>query len=214
MPLDLNKPDGKSATAIPPDRVNMRYPNKKTMNLLAPEQVHTDYRSALIAGIVLAILVFAFAKFAVFDRYAAVDAKQEQLESVRTELAQIEKQLGGYDALEREYQAYAGMGTNANGVPDALVVARMVNDVLGSDSKMTSLTMSGTQLRVKLEGYSLKQIGELTDRFKQQDAVKKITVSTANTDSSDEKGVSATLTISLVEDPAPASAAKDAAQTP
>lgn len=191
-------------------RVNLRYPNKKSMNLLAPEQTQADYRTALLAGAVLAVLVFAFAKFAVFDRYATVSSKQHELTAMRTELTSVEKQLDGYDELEREYQAYTGMGTGVNGVPDALIVANMVSDVLGSDSNVTSMTLDGAVLKVKLDGYSLKRVGELTEDFKKQDAVKGITVSMADTSTSDSKGVSATLTIALTEEAAATPANKTA----
>ena len=202
MAIDLNRPIGQSkgpAAALP---------SKKSINLLVREsKSHNAWKYALVA-FVLAALVALFAKFAVFDVYKQLDLKRAELHAAKQELAAVEKQAEGYDAVLEEYRSFVGTGQDS--FVDALEVMDLVASVVEPNATVSAVSASGGMVQVNVKDIALGSLGQLADDLREDPLVEEVSVSAANEEaaggegveadgeSAREKSVSATLQITLV----------------
>lgn len=203
MAIDLNKPIGASAAAA----ASTALPTKTTMNLLVHERKTSGAWKYVLAGLVLAALVAAFAKFAVFDVFSQVDLKKAELHASQQELSAVQQQLEGYDQVLDEYRSYTGI-VSEGGI-DALQVMDMVANVVQPRATVTAASTSDGMLVVNVKDISLDNLGKLADILRSEETIESVTVTTASETASKaasensqeeaglEKTVAATLQIVL-----------------
>ena len=196
MALDLNKPIGAAPAA------STALPSKTGMNLLVRERKTRGAWKYVLAAAALALLVAAFAKFAVVDVFKQIDLKNTELHAAQQELSAVNKQLENYDAVLEEYRSYTGIASE--GTVDALSVMNMVGNVIQPRATVTAASTADGMLVVNVKGISLDELGKLADTLRAESMIKDVVVTTATEASSKTEGeeaeattVSATLQITL-----------------
>ena len=202
MALDWNKPIGGKKKSGGKGKGKGKgsagaLPSKKTMNLLSTDQRSGDQRRRIITIAAIVLVALLFGKFAVFDLFAQVNAKQQELGDAQTEMIAAQAQLGDYSSVISEYQTYMGTDHVGSMVPDALIVVRMIDQVVGKDANINGISMSETEVTVNIDKITLKKVGDLAKKLRKQEIVDSVSVSMAD-NSQQGKNVSATLTITLI----------------
>ena len=83
------------------------YPSKQYLNLAVKEKSDLDARTAIPAVIAVLVLVGLFAKFAIIDRFAKVDAANMALAELNVQRSIINAELEDYDKTVEEYKKYS-----------------------------------------------------------------------------------------------------------
>ncbi|MBR3234479.1 MAG: hypothetical protein IKG11_02580 [Atopobiaceae bacterium] len=193
-----------------PRRTKDEYPSKTFMNMVVPDE---HERSAVKTGILAALGVIGlllFAKFGVFDFYARVIQKSNELSERTDVLTDIRSQLGDYNEVLETYRMYEAVRmTSEAGDVAAVDALALVDTYVIPVAKLDSLDLAENVLSLELSGISLDTVGSLVSTLYQQKIVSGVQVSTATDETNAnnrEKTVS--MTISLQS-----SAASDAADS-
>ena len=172
------------------------YPSKQYLNLAVKEKNGIDAKIAIPAIIAVLVLVGLFAKFAVLDRFAKVDAAQTELNNLNVERSIINAKLEDYDATVEEYKKYSVSWMDD--VEKALVLKTDMIDLINSEilknSETRSISISGNTISAQLVGLSLTDTSALIDRLYSRPDVKDVQVYTATT----EEAVGGQVIVSLL----------------
>lgn len=172
-------------------------PTKTTMNLMSKDRHAGDQRKRIITIAAIVLVAVLFGKFAIFDLFAQVNAKQNELGQAQTEMISAQSQLGDYSSVLSEYQSYIGAEREGSLIPDALIVVKMIDHVVGEEANITGISMSDTQVTVNINKITLKKVGDLAKKLRKQEIVQSVSVSTAD-NAQQGSDVTATLTVTLI----------------
>ena len=170
--------------------------SKTSMNLVSRDPAQTNPVTTAIVGVVLAIVIILFAKFAVIDQLAGVNALRGELAEQQGLLAAAQAELEEYDAVLAEYQSYSSADQAGLEYPDALFVIKTINRVAKPYGTTTSVAVGQGVATVNIENATLREIGALAKELKEQAVFTDVSVSTAANKSAESK-VEASLSIKL-----------------
>lgn len=172
------------------------YPQKRTMNLYYKSDRTTKPATAALYVIFVLVVALGLGKFLVYDLWSEVRNARARLESLETQLAVITEQLENYDEVKNRYQKYSATEEEAAQV-DRMEILNMLNDSIGANAQMSSLSISGRSVSVQFSGVTLAQTAEIVRLLEQSPIVERTSVNTAS-NKEDEGGlVSAGVLIDL-----------------
>ena len=172
------------------------YPSKQYLNLAVKEKNGIDAKVAIPAIIAVLVLVGLFAKFAIMDRFAKVEAAQTELTNLKLERSVINAKLEDYDATVEEYKKYSVSWMDD--IEKALVLKTDMIDLINSEilknSETRSISISGNTISAQLVGLSLTDTSALIDRLYARPDVQDVQMFTATT----EEAVGGQVIVSLL----------------
>lgn len=198
MALDWNKEISFSGLKKRAPKPKDEFPSKTYMNLMVSEKKSFDLRSNIPLIVVLLIIVVLVMKFGVFDFYARVDAKQAELNAHQQTLNSLNGELTNYNTVLEEYEGYESMSITSSGLRvDALEALNLVDRFVAPSARVVSISLVGNTLTLNLTDISLDGVGKLASTLYEQDMVANVSVSTAATQETASKDVTAAITITL-----------------
>ena len=198
MALDWNKEISFSGLKKRAPKPKDEFPSKTYMNLMVSEKKSFDLRSNIPLIVILLIVVVLVMKFGVFDFYARVDAKQAELNAHQQTLNSLNAELTNYNTVLEEYEGYESMSITSSGLRvDALEALNLVDRFVAPSARVVSISLVGNTLTLNLTDISLDGVGKLASTLYEQDMVANVSVSTAATQETASKDVTAAITITL-----------------
>lgn len=183
------------------NRKNEITPTKEHMNLVVQTKKERNVKKIALTTIIVLIVAVLFAKFAVIDFMAQVNAKQIELaEQQQLKATAIEK-LATYDEVADEYEKYGFFEIdNEKGVlsVDATEALDLVDKYIANKATVSGLNLAGDTMTLTLTDIALNDVGKLTNELDKLDFVQNVSVSTAATQN-DQSSVVTTMTIKLGE---------------
>ena len=198
MALDWNKEISFSGLKKRAPKPKDEFPSKTYMNLMVSEKKSFDLRSNIPLIVILLIIVVLVMKFGVFDFYARVDAKQAELNAHQQTLNSLNAELTNYNTVLEEYEGYESMSITSSGLRvDALEALNLVDRFVAPSARVVSISLVDNTLTLNLTDISLDGVGKLASTLYEQDMVANVSVSTAATQETASKDVTAAITITL-----------------
>ena len=173
------------------------YPTKRSINLATAGQTLTSRYNNIFLGVLLAILLVIFVKFAVVDPLLASAQNSNQISSAQAELNQLKASNAGKSATSEEYAHYVVPNLTADETsltPRDDIVALLKDKVVGIGS-ISSLKVTGNTVTVTCVNVGLQDLSSLVKSLESDKRVSYVTVSTAQ--ASEGKASSATVVISM-----------------
>ena len=152
-------------------------PSKTTLNLVIKEK--SEFRLTRLVPAVLAVLVIAaiFGKFAVVDRFAALNEAERQLAGEQAHLQALVAGYADFDEVQAEYNRYTYADFDRT-IPDRQDVLRLLERYVFPVSGTRQLSISGKSVSLTLTGMTLEEISTLISKLDADPLVDSITVST------------------------------------
>lgn len=176
MALFLSKKQPKNAAAI-------KYPTKTTLNLVIHEKTENSLSVVTPVFVVLAIAIILFTKFAVIDRYIALNKAEKTYEASVSQLHQINEKLKGYDEVARKYHIVAKEYLTQE---QAILVNRielldlLQNDLAGIGTFET-IEITRNQVTLGVKATTLDKIRALRETLLKEEYVRNVTLDNATT---------------------------------
>lgn len=193
MKLTLKKtPKAKPIKPIKPKHVfNLANYNKKP----------TNYPALIIGLVIVLAAAFAIGKFAVVDRFAALDKANAEAAALQAQIDSNYAQIESMDGVTEVYAHYTYSGMTADEL--ALVsrsdVMNMISSVVLPNADVTSWTLQGNTLTMRIDNTTLANVNQIVALMETQDIVNysfvQTAASTTNKDTSEY--VSAQITVYL-----------------
>ncbi len=169
--------------APPDDPRGMKMPRRRTppakraMNLMLREK--KPFRPSRWIPGVLAVLLLAglFGKYAVYDRFAALNRAEAELRENREALAAAWDACAGYGEVEDRYAHYSYAGFDRS-IADRLDVMALLERRVFPVCPVTRLSVSGKTVSMTLTGLSLSRLSQLAAELEAEPLVASATVST------------------------------------
>ena len=182
MALDWSKEISFSGLGKGKQGAKTAFPSKTYMNLIAEDKKQLEVRKTVLVGILLLLIVVAFAKFGVFDFYDRVNHKQAELTQLQSKEASLAAQLVDYNEVLTEYRAYESsrISTDENTVSAADALA-LVDKYIAPYARVASIDLLGNTVSLSLADITLDAAGTLVGALNAQPIVANVTVSTATT---------------------------------
>ncbi|WNX84422.1 hypothetical protein RWV98_17905 [Agathobaculum sp. NTUH-O15-33] len=157
------------------------YPSKTSLNLAIRERTINSPSRIIPLTLLVALLIFAFAKFAVIDRLLQVSAAQSEVDGLRSQLDTLNEANAGYEDLLTEYARNSSGWMSAEEV--ALVDRNTVFDLLQTavlpSANLRDMSVNLNVLSLNLTGLSLRDASTIVNRLKARDDVIDVMVFTA-----------------------------------
>lgn len=182
MALDWSKEISFSGLGKGKQGAKTAFPSKTYMNLIAEDKKQLEVRKTVLVGILLLLIVVAFAKFGVFDFYDRVNHKQAELTRLQATESSLAAQLVDYNDVLTEYRAYESsrISTDENTVSAADALA-LVDRYIAPYARVASIDLHGNTMSLSLADITLDAAGTLVGALNAQPIVANVTVSTATT---------------------------------
>ncbi len=170
------------------NRHRKRYPVKTSVNLLYKEKHGISVLQTLLAVVLFAVVLTAFAKFAVVDRLKASGRALGEAEDLENRLARLERSNSDYEEVLREYQHYyfssSDSAENESSVSGAYVdcqdVMELVDAELLQKAGIQMVNLTGNVLTVNLTKINLERASEIAKNLGENKMVREVMVSAAN----------------------------------
>lgn len=179
--------------------VKKEFPSKQYLNLAVKEKKQIDIKVAIPAIFLIIIAAIAFAKFAVVDRFAKVDAAERELADYQMRLSATNVQLQNYDEVLAEYQKYSvsWMDDVEKNLVKKTDMIQLLNNEILKNSETRSLSISGNTISAQLVGLSLAETSRLVERLYTHDDVADVQVFSATTEEAQENQVIVSLLVTM-----------------
>ncbi len=170
-------------------------PFKTTINLAQKERRSANVGAVLPVAIALAVFIGLFCKFGVIDRLNKVTEMERQTAETQQLLQQAQAKTKDYDSVREKYESSTAVQT---GGVDPMSCLTVLEEYLLDDAAVSSFSVSGSTVSVKLSNVTLNQISAIYTRLKASSLVSGVKVYTAQTGSKNAGKVTASITIQMV----------------
>lgn len=172
-------------------------PEKRTLNLVIKEKKSIDPMKWIPGVIVVLILAALFGKFAVYDRYAALEDAENELASQKQQLQDTLDAMSDFNEVQENYNKYSYTGYDRT-IADRLDVLDLLERQVFPVCEVQSMAISGKTINMSLTDLNLSQVSQLIASLEAEPLVSNVYVSTASHDNDQEIG-SATMSVELVD---------------
>ena len=161
----------------------VRLPSKQAINLAGVGTKPIKLYIAIPAILLIIAAAALLSKFAVVDRLIQVNAAENQVYRLRSELSAAYERLAGFDELNELYAhyTYSGMTVEELTRVDRSEVIALIQSVIIPKVLIDSWSVSANQLTMSITGASLQEINLLVQELNEQTIVDFCTVRTAST---------------------------------
>ena len=171
-------------------------PTKTVLNLVIKEIPPHYYRNLLIATIIVAAAILAFAKFGVIDRLALVDEEWRITNDVRAQVAVFAGSNADYYDVRVEYDDYFAGSAAQGTVVDVMEVLRIVDEHLKPVAAVSSVELSNSTLSVLLGGITLDEATViLLKLYETEPLVVSVEIYTASSPEGEQTSISMTIVL-------------------
>lgn len=167
---------------------------KTTINLAQKERHNTNVGAVLPVAIALAVFIGLFCKFGVIDRLNKVTEMEKQTAETQQLLQQAQVKTKDYDSVREKYESSTAVQA---GAVDPMSCLTLLQEYLLDSAEVSSFSVSGSTISVKMSNVTLNQLSAIYDRLKASPLVSGVKVYTAQTGSKNADKVTAAMTIQM-----------------
>jgi hypothetical protein len=173
---------------------------KTTINFVGVEEKETNVKNVVAASILVVVCAVIFSKFAVIDRYNALMNEQAKVTQLEAEMNQGLATINESKALYDQYNHYTWSSMHEDEVErvSRVKIAKLVDNISSKVTSVNSFTVSDDLLTVNITAPALSTISKLAMGVEAERIVESCNVSTAQTNTEEEKstnGVEAQLLV-------------------
>ena len=178
------------------NRRKQSLPTKTVINLVINEIPPYYYRNLLIATIIVAAVILAFAKFAVIDRLALADEEWRLANDVRAQVTTFTGANADYYEVREEYEEYFAGSATQGTVVDVMEVLRIIDEHLKPVAAVSSVQLAESTLSVELGGITLDEAtGILLKLYETEPLVVSVEIFTASSPEGEQTSISMTIVL-------------------
>lgn len=157
------------------------YPTKTTINFYIKEEKKTGVSTILLYTVFVIVVIFALAKWLVFDLVADLNKEMAAYENNKATLESYQEKLSDYDAVNTEYNRYSySYLTETDMVRDRMDVLKMLEATIFRSSNVQSVVISDNIVSVSLTEVDLEGTSALAKKIENYEMVESVTVNTAS----------------------------------
>lgn len=179
-----------------------KYPDKTTINLVRFQTEKSASKDILII-LLIAVVLIAFGKFAVFDQLNRIQEaqrihaiKQEELQTLKQQNASFEQVKEEYDRVTEWYMTEA-----EKAIIDKMDVLAMLEDDLKPYVEVKSISVNGTTISIQAGQTTMETVSEFLLRLQMDPRNRTATVTTTSAAGSSQSGtamVTSTIIIDFI----------------
>lgn len=179
-------------------RKKIVYPSKRSMNLYYKPDRTTKTATIMLYVMFFAVVLFALSKILVYDMWAELRAKQEQLETRQEELADYAEKLVDYDEVLWEYERYSATPEETL-TTDRMELIALIDSAVRPTAKVDNFSVSGEQMLLQFSRVTLREVADIVQALEASPLVTETMVNTASTTESGPERVQASILIQLAQ---------------
>lgn len=170
---------------------SIKIPQKSTINLVIHEKSTQTMLTLILGSIIIAVLVFCVAKFAVFDQYARLDKAEQEYDAVSSQAQQLESVAATYNEVLFEYRTHAKDWVTSDSTVnvDRQAVLNLLETEVMPCGTVTSVALQGNVMTVEMSGLTLQKVSEMRTSMLQSPIVASVSVNTAASESDTQASV-------------------------
>lgn len=175
-------------------------PHKTSINLAIREKKPNRFTVSAPLTLLIIALAVVFGKFAVADRLAHLNEKQQELARIQSAVVQLQEDTADYDEVAGEYSRYAAswMTEEEQNAADRLQAVELVQQELMAVARVERFSVAENVLSASLADVTLDATAALVQRLESLPTVGSVAVYTANNQVEAGKGTAVTMTITLL----------------
>ncbi|MBO4277680.1 MAG: hypothetical protein J5925_04730 [Clostridia bacterium] len=195
--MELFKTGSKKFTAV-------HVPGKRSINLAEVGVKKVNYKAAIPAIIIIAVLAVLISKFGVIDRFVKVADAEREVAELQARIDTAQARIQSYGELRETYAhyTYSDMTEEELNRADRVGVMELLKRVVMPKAAISTWSVSGNQLKVMLNAGTLEEINGIAQSLMDEPTVDYCTISTAVTDKDyveTAKGVTANIIVYLTK---------------
>ena len=164
-----------------------RFLTKKGINLAADYDARNRRLSMILGSIIVVVVVFAVAKFGVYDLIDRRNAAISEYTAVHVQYEDAQQKLVNYDEVLLEYRTYSmeWMENDTSGkyvsVPRREIL-NMIEKNMMKKGDVSEIEIEGDSVIVTMSGMNLKEISKMCTKLEELDFVEDATLQTASSE--------------------------------
>ncbi|MBE6910461.1 MAG: hypothetical protein E7474_12970 [Ruminococcaceae bacterium] len=172
-------------------KVRGKLPDKRTINLATVNQQKINWLLALPLILLIVVVAAAFAKFAVMDRYDAVNRAQGEVSNLENELLMYNTKIESFGELNDIYghYTYSDMTEEELTRADRVAMMDLIERVVTPNTPADGWRVSGNQMSIDINGRTLQEINVVVQLLLAEDEVAFCNVNTAKTNEKSDQPV-------------------------
>lgn len=166
-----------------------KYPSKQNINLAAIKtQNRIPTAKLIIFSVVIIIIAFAFAKFAVADRFINATRLQQEVSELRSKADAIKASTADFSDVKQRYDTYCAHWLTEEELScvSRTEILALVEGKIMPHAQVVSLSAVGYTLAVNLLASDLEDTAEIVSILDECDEVESIEIYTASSPSTEE----------------------------
>ncbi|MBR5746285.1 MAG: hypothetical protein IKX92_03385, partial [Clostridia bacterium] len=151
--MELFKTGSKKFTAV-------HVPGKRSINLAEVGVKKVNYKAAIPAIIIIAVLAVLISKFGVIDRFVKVADAEREVAELQARIDTAQARIQSYGELRETYAhyTYSDMTEEELNRADRVGVMELLKRVVMPKAAISTWSVSGNQLKVMLNAGTLEEI--------------------------------------------------------
>ena len=165
----------------------VQMPSKKTMNF-ARRQSNFNPKKVIPIILVIVILAAVLVKFGVMDPLDKKSAAYADLSYKQVQLAALNAQLTGYEALEQEYgrYSYGWMNETEISLVSRIEALNLVEKQIANKATIKDMAINNNVLTLNIYGITLKEASDMVAKLEQNALVESAAVYNATAEAAEE----------------------------
>lgn len=157
-------------------------PQKRTMNLYVDEKTVNSPSVVIAVGVVVAVFIALFAKFAIIDRYAKLDAFRAEVNEVQQQLTLMQNKLAGFDEVQDQYRRYTDHYKTEEeaSLVDRGDIIEIIEKNVMTVGKCPSINVKGNSVSIVVQVEALEEVATIRENLEACGRAKNVTVYTAD----------------------------------
>ena len=165
-------------------------PTKQTMNFVHHKS-SVNVPRLIIVILVILIALAAIVKFGILDQEAKKTAAYNELAGKQEQLAEINKKLEGYDALEAEYgrYSYGWMNESEQSLVNRMDVIKLLDKYVIPVATVEDYSLTDNVLSLNIHGVTLQHASVIVKQLESSDLVESAAVYSASAEEAAEASI-------------------------
>ena len=165
----------------------VQMPSKKTMNF-ARRQSNFNPKKVIPIILVIVIVAAVLVKFGVMDPLDKKSAAYADLSYKQVQLAALNAQLTGYEALEQEYgrYSYGWMNETEISLVSRIEALNLVEKQIANKATIKDMAINNNVLTLNIYGITLKEASDMVAKLEQNALVESAAVYNATAEAAEE----------------------------
>ena len=177
-------------------------PTKKNMNLYVQANDTSNPIIAIVTGVVLLAALLVFLKVGIFDRLSKMNALQDEVLSLQSQVDSMNQELIHYDELRDKYRRYTKyyQSGEESGLLSRLDILDLLEENISDIGNIKSIAMNGNSVSITVQVEKLEDFAIIRKRMENNPRVSEITVNQASKGKGDAEIVEGYISFTVIRE--------------